>query len=245
MSAEHHSVYDLIHLDHSYHYAAAAGLSAIILGFAGLAIRSKANSKLEVDDVLPDGRWTFFNTMVEFLAYFRKLLQDMIGHDGEKYLPIVFGTFLLILTNNLSGFIPGLISPSENLINNLSMALFVFLAYQFFGLKEHGLHYFKQFTGGLPPKGYGMGVSIVLSLVAVMVFFIEVIGHIVRPFSLSLRLWGTVTGDHALLSVATGVMPLVLPMLAMTLGLLVSVVQALVFSLLSTVYIKLAVSHDH
>ena len=143
------------------------------------------------------------------------------------------------------GLIPGWPPATESLYTIVPMALVVFLYYQFLGVREHGVGYLKQFTGGLPPSGLNPFLTIFLAGVAGLVFVIELIGHIFRPASLSLRLFGNMTGDHTLLSTTLTLAPIGAPMFAMMLGLLVSTIQALVFSLLTSVYIKLAVSHDH
>lgn len=238
-----HTVYDLLNVPHGYeHVAAAAITGAAVIGI-GLVVRAKLRD--EEKNILPEPKWNLLNSAVEIVKVFRGLLHGMIGHGSDRYLPLIVSTFLFILMSNLSGMVPGFLPSTENINNNFAMAVFVFVAYQFFGLREHGVSYFKQFTGGLPGSGYGAVMTLILSLIASLIFLIELIGHIVRPFSLSLRLWGTISGDHALVGVLNGLVPLFIPILALGLGLLVSVVQALVFSLLSTVYIKLAVSHDH
>lgn len=243
------TLYQLASIPESYQAAAAAGVSGSILILGGIVAGNKVRRKLDEGDVLPEAKFSFTNVMVEFVKIFRGLMHNVVGPGAEIYLPIILATFLLVLVNNLSGLVPGLMSPSSNsiqgLLNNAMMAVFIFVAYNYFGFKEHGIKYLAHFTGGLPPKGYGFFITAFLAVVGAMVFLIELVGHIVRPVSLSLRLWGTTTGDHALHSVTVAMIPLIFPLIAMALGLLVSVVQALVFSLLSTVYIKLAVSHDH
>lgn len=229
----------------SYKFVGAAAATAVVLTGVGIVVKVKASARLRNDDVLPDDGFSFLNLASQLVSAFRGLLSSMIGHGSDKYLHLILGTFLFILVNNLAGMFPGLLSPSQNLINNISMAIVIFVVYQFYGIKEHGFGYLKQFTGGLPPKNQNLVMTVILSGIAILIFGIELIGHAVRPVSLSLRLWGTITGDHALHDVMKGILPLFLPMIAMALGLLVSVVQAFVFSLLSTVYIKLAVSHDH
>lgn len=238
-----HSVYDMLGVPHDWISVAGAAVAGAVVIGGGVIVRSKLKNQEE--NLLPAPKFSLFNSAVELVKIFRNLLHGMIGPHADAYLPIVLSTFLFILIANLSGLVPGFLPPTENINNNFAMAIFVFLAYQFFGLKEHGVHYFKQFTGGLPGPGYGLLMTLVLAMIAALIFVIETLGHIVRPFSLSLRLWGTISGDHALVGVLNSLVPLFIPILAMGLGLLVSVVQALVFALLSTVYIKLAVSHDH
>jgi F-type H+-transporting ATPase subunit a len=108
----------------------------------------------------------------------------------------------------------------------------VFLVYNYFGFKEHGISYLKQFAGP------------VLWLAPLM-FVIELLSHLFRPMSLSIRLFGNMFGDHMVLSIFSGLVPLIVPIIFMILGIVVSLIQAFVFSALSSVYIALAVSHEH
>jgi F-type H+-transporting ATPase subunit a len=107
----------------------------------------------------------------------------------------------------------------------------VFVLTHVYGVKEHGLAYFKHF----------LGPSIWL---APLMLPIELISHIARPVSLSMRLMGNIVGDHKLVGVFFGILPFVLPVPFMVMGVLVCVVQAVVFSLLTTVYISQAVAHE-
>jgi F-type H+-transporting ATPase subunit a len=107
----------------------------------------------------------------------------------------------------------------------------VFVLSHIFGVREHGLKYFKHFLGPI------------WWLIPLMLP-IELISHIARPVSLSMRLMGNIVGDHKLVGVFFGILPFVLPVPFMVMGVLVSVVQAVVFSLLTTVYISQAVAHE-
>jgi F-type H+-transporting ATPase subunit a len=237
------SIYDLASVPSDFKHVAGAAVAGAVIIVVGLLVKRKLSRQHE--DVLPTGRWTLLNSAVEIVKIFRSLVNGMIGPHSEAYVGVIFTTFIFILISNLSGMIPGFLSPTENINNNFAVAIFIFVTYQILGFKEHGFGYLKQFTGGLPTPGFGFVMTLILGVIASLVLVIELIGHVVRPFSLSLRLWGTINGDHQLLYVFSGLIPLFIPILAMCLGLLVSVVQALVFALLSTVYIKLAVSHDH
>ena len=112
-----------------------------------------------------------------------------------------------------------------------SLALTVFVMTHVYGVKEHGLAYFKHFLG---PVWW----------LAWLMLPIELISHIARPVSLSMRLMGNIVGDHKLVLVFFGIFPLLLPLPFMVMGVLVCVVQAVVFSLLTTVYISQAVAHE-
>ena len=133
---------------------------------------------------------------------------------------------------------PGFQPPTANLNTTLALALPVFFATHFFGVKEHGLAYFKHFFGPIL-KWYA------LPLMAIMLL-IEIISHLARPLSLSLRLLGNMYGDHQVFAVFMGLLavPLIYPIPILALGLVVCIVQTLVFCLLSMVYIGLAVAHE-
>ncbi|MBN8553837.1 MAG: F0F1 ATP synthase subunit A [Deltaproteobacteria bacterium] len=243
MSAEHSTVFQLIGVPHHLNHIAGAVTAGVILTAIGLRVRSQLSN---VDKhILPEPKMNFLNCCVALVGAFKNLIDSMIGHGAEKFIPIIATTFLFILFSNFLGLVPGFVPPTDNINTNFAMGLSIFLYYQYLGFKEHGIFYLKQFTGGLPPKGYSFGITAILSLVAALMFAIEVIGHLIRPLSLSLRLWGNINGDHTLVGVFNGIAPLFVPILFMVLGVFVCVVQAFVFSLLSTAYIKLAVSHDH
>jgi F-type H+-transporting ATPase subunit a len=159
----------------------------------------------------------------------------MAGVMGEKaakrYLPLVGTLFIFILFSNLLGLIPGFLPPTETLKTNLALSIAVFLLSHIFGVREHGLKYFKHFLGPI------------WWLIPLMLP-IELISHIARPVSLSMRLMGNIVGDHKLVGVFFGILPFALPVPFMVMGVLVCVVQAVVFSLLTTVYISQAVAHE-
>jgi F-type H+-transporting ATPase subunit a len=140
--------------------------------------------------------------------------------------------FLFVLTCNLTGLIPGFPPPTVSMDTNLGMGFIVFLVYNYAGFKEHGMAYLKHFAG---PVIY----------IAPLFFCIELVSHASRPLSLSLRLVGNIYGDHTLLGIFTGLSYIVFPALLMFFGLLVAVVQSFVFTLLSGIYISMAISHDH
>ena len=159
----------------------------------------------------------------------------MAGVMGEKaakrYLPLVGTLFFFILFSNLLGLIPGFLPPTDTLKTNLALSVSVFLLSHVFGVREHGLKYFKHFLGPI-------------WWLAPLMLPIELISHIARPVSLAMRLLGNIVGDHKLVLVFFGILPFLLPLPFMVMGVLVCVVQAVVFSLLATVYIGQAVAHE-
>ncbi len=235
--------FDMMGVSHHHAHVVGGAVTAVALTGIGLLVRAKASDTEK--NIKPSAGISVVNVACSVVAYIKGIVDSIVGHGHDNLIPFIGSIFLFILLNNISGLFPGWLPATDSLNTNAAIAICVFVFYNTLGLKEHGFHYFKQFTGGLPPPGYGAGITIVLALIAGLVFVIETIGHIFRPLSLSFRLWGNMTGDHILLGTTSGLVPLILPIVAMALGLFVAVVQALVFSLLTTVYIKLAVSHDH
>lgn len=187
--------------------------------------------------VVPDGKFSLKNMFEVIAEFLLDMAREIMGEGAEKYLPFVASIFVFILTSNLLGLIPGFLPPTENMNTNLACAAVVFIATHYFGVREHGFKYVKKFMA--PVAGV---FGIFLSLLFIP---IEVLSNLFRPMSLSIRLFGNINGDHTVLGIFSGLVPVVVPVIFMVLGLLVAVVQAFIFTLLSMVYISLAVSHDH
>ena len=167
--------------------------------------------------------------------------QDILGPHGKAFTPFLGTLFIFIAVMNLMGLVPGFAAPTSNLNVTLSMALVVFVVVQYHGLRQSGFRYFKHFVG--EPVA-----------AAPLMFPLHVISELVRPLTLALRLFGNVRGeDIAILSfitLATSLpvyfrwLPLQFPL--MLLGVLTSLVQALIFTLLTAVYLALASEeHEH
>ena len=127
---------------------------------------------------------------------------------------------------------PGFSPPTSNLNITLGLGLVSFGAYHYFGIREHGGSYVKQFMGPF-------------LVIAPLFFLIEVFSHMFRPLTLGLRLAFNMFADHMVVEIFTGLTYVVIPVLFYLLGALVSVIQAFVFTLLSMIYASLALSHDH
>ncbi len=152
-------------------------------------------------------------------------------HNAARFFPLIGTLWLFILLNNLIGLIPGFVAPTDTLKTNVGIALMVFLLTHYYGVKEHGLSYFKHF----------LGPSLAL---APLMLPIELISHVARPMSLSVRLMGNMMADHKVVMAFFGLVPFLIPIPFMLLGLLVCVVQALVFCTLTMVYIGMAIEHE-
>ena len=172
----------------------------------------------------------------DFIAAFQGLLADFIGPKGPNYLPLVASIFVVILLSNLSGLVPGLMAPTTNLNVTLGCALTVWVYYHYHGFKEQGVvAYLKHFA--VPP---GSPVAM-----APLMLLIELIAHAARVLSLSLRLCGNIFGEELVIVILASLVPFIVPLPMMFLGLLTATLQALIFAILTMVYLGGAVAVEH
>ena len=214
------------------------------------AVKARAGLRLAKDPVVPVSELGSRN-VAELLVQLVVTQSDaIIGPPGRKYVPF-FGTFFLfILLSNLLGLVPGFAPPTGNLNTTLGLALVSFIGYNVIGGREQGMNYLKHFFGpmtSLPGKSIiGKIALLPVLLISVSFFFIlEAFSHGFRPVSLSLRLFGNMMGDHQVIEAFTSLTKLLIPVAFYLMGTLVSVIQAFVFTLLSMIYVALAVSHGH
>ena len=154
---------------------------------------------------------------------------------ARRYLPLVFAIAVFIFFNNACALLPGLAPATDNLNTNVGMALIIFFVSNIAGIREKGfVHYFAEFLGPVR-KWYGLPLMILM-------FPIEIIGQLVRPVTLSIRLMGNMYGDHAVVGVLMTLVAAGVPAVMMCLGALVVVIQTVVFCILSVVYISMAIA---
>ena len=164
------------------------------------------------------------------------MVDDVIGPKGRNYVTLVGTMFIFILFGNLMGLVPGLKSPTSNINVTLGCALTVFVYYQFHGIKEQGIvSYIKHF---MTPPGAPVWI-------APIYFPIEIISHLSRVLSLSVRLFGNIFGEDLVIIILASLVPFVLPLPMMVLGLVTSGLQAYIFAMLTTIYLAGAVVVDH
>jgi F-type H+-transporting ATPase subunit a len=175
------------------------------------------------------GLRNLFETLADTIF---NLMASVMGEkEARRYVPIIGTLFFFILFSNLLALIPGFLPPTDTLKTNLALSALVFLLTHVFGVREHGLKYFKHFLGPWLP-------------LAPLMLPIELISHIARPVSLAMRLLGNIAADHAVVLAFFAIIPFLVPVPFLLMGVFVSVVQAIVFALLSTVYIGQAVAHE-
>lgn len=179
--------------------------------------------------LVPDGMQNFMELV---LVEIRGMVRDTMGPKGMVYFPLIATLALFLLVSNLIGLIPGFAPPTASLNTNAALALGVFLVTHIVGVREHGIKYFKHFMG---PVWW----------LTPLILPIEIIGHLARPLSLSLRLFGNMYGHEIVLMIFFSLVPLLLPIPMMVMGILVAFIQTFVFMLLSMIYIAGALEEAH
>ncbi len=230
--------------DHTF-FALAAVLLLIIFSFSARGALARSQ-----DPTIPAVELGSRNIAELIVQLIVSQSDAIIGKAGRKYVPFYGTFFLFILTGNLMGLLPGFAPPTGNLNTTLGLALVSFIGYNVIGVREQGVSYFKHFVGpmtNLPGSSFFAKLAFVpLLLISVMFFFIlELFSHGFRPVSLSLRLFGNMMGDHEVIGAFIGLTKLVVPVAFYIMGTLVSLIQAFVFTLLSMIYVALAISHGH
>ena len=173
------------------------------------------------------------NILEMIIEGLENFMLDITGPEGKAFFPFVATIFLFILVSNLIGLVPGFYSPTANWNTTLALAICTFLLTHVIGFKFHGIKYFKHFVGP------------VLIMAPIMIP-IELISHFVRVLSLSVRLMGNIFGKEMILGILFALAGLYLaPLPILFLGILVSLIQAVVFMLLSIVYFAGAMEEAH
>ncbi len=183
--------------------------------------------------IVPPANYGLRNLVEMFTEGVLAMMEQVLGpKDARRFLPLVGTLAFFIFLNNIMALIPGFVPPTSTLKTNFAIAGMVFLLTHYYGVREHGLAYFKHFLGP------------VLWL-SPMLLPIELVSHFARPISLSLRLLGNIAADHKVVATFFALIPILVPVPFLLLGTLVCIVQTLVFCILTMVYIQGAVAHEH
>ncbi len=182
--------------------------------------------------IVPPAKFTLRNLFEMFTDGVLSVATGVMGEkNAKRFLPLIGTLAFFIFFSNCLALLPGFAPPTATLKTNLALALTVFFLTHAFGVKEHGLAYFKHFLGPV-------------IWLAPLMLPIELVSHIARPLSLSLRLLGNIAADHKVVSAFFALVPLLVPVPFLILGVMVCIVQTLVFCLLTMVYIQGAVAHE-
>lgn len=163
----------------------------------------------------------------------RNLMREVIGKESGRFVPIIGTLALYILTGNLLGLIPGFLSPTSNYNITAGCAICVFIYYNYQGFRKQGfLGYLKHFAG---PVWW----------LAPFLFVVELISHLARPVSLSIRLFGNIFAEELIIKSLNDIFPFLASILVMFLALFAGTIQSFIFILLTMVYISGAVEEAH
>ncbi len=166
------------------------------------------------------------------IGSFDNLIADIIGEEGQKFLPVIGTVGIFIFSCNMIGLFPGFMSPTSKINTTFGCALVIFLYYHFQGMKAQGvLKYLRHFVGPIPA-------------LAPLLIPIEVISHFSRAVSLSMRLFGNIFAEDVLILIVGAILPFILPLPFMAVAIFTAVIQSFVFVLLSCIYIGGAVVHE-
>ncbi|CAK7068780.1 MAG: ATP synthase subunit a [Desulfovibrio sp.] len=172
------------------------------------------------------------NVLETLIDGLEQLTLNTIGDEGRRFVPMLCGIFFFILSLNVAGLVPGFDAPTANINTTIAFALFVFVYYNYLGIRRWGPGYIKHFMG---PK----------AILVPLMLPIELISHIARPVSLSLRLFGNIRGEEIVLVLFFMLLPVISTIPVYFLFLLAKVLQAFIFFMLTMIYIKGALDHAH
>jgi|Deesub1362A_J573_1020465.scaffolds.fasta_scaffold00270_36 F-type H+-transporting ATPase subunit a len=210
------------------HHITYTWLLMLILLIVGIVVRPRLQ-------MVPGKFQVILETVVGGIYDF---FHDVLGHETRRFYPLIATLGIYIFLCNVMSLIPLFDSPTNVLNTTLAMAILVFVYYNYVGIKKHGFGYIKHFLGPIP-------------WLAPLFLVVEIISHFSRMLSLSFRLFGNIRGKDILLGVlfflvvlSKGILFLV-PLPIFVLGLFVSFIQALIFALLSAMYLAGAVEEEH
>lgn len=189
----------------------------------------------------------------------KDLVDDIVGHGGERYLPLLGTVGMFILLCNLLALIPGFMSPTAEVTVPLACSVVVFLYYNRIGIGKHGLgKYLKTLLGPFKFFSPYMPVSLILLLV-------ETVSHFARMLSLTVRLWANMMVSELIymtflaltmglfvftahwnpVGYITGIVPVGIPLALILFHVFEAILQAFIFTILSVIYLGLAVAEEH
>jgi F-type H+-transporting ATPase subunit a len=208
-------------------YLVFCALITLIVGTVGVMVRSR----LSVDN--PGKLQIVLEDLTTFIV---SQLESAIGEGkGRKFIALCGGVFVFILLANLMGQVPGLGAPTGNVNVPFGCAITVWLYYHWQGIKAQGIgSYLLHFA--FPP-----GIP---KLLAPLMLPIEIISHLSRVLSLTLRLFGNIFGEHLVVLIIASIVPLIAPLPIQVLGLIVGPLQAFIFMILTAIYLGAAVAVD-
>jgi F-type H+-transporting ATPase subunit a len=221
----------------------AAILAGILMLAAGLLIRRRI--AVEHGGLVPDEGVTIRNCFEVVIEALANLAHDRIGDDWRKFFPIVGTMFVFILFSNLIGLLPGVEGATSDANTTWAWAFISWIVYTWVGVAKHKQKYLIKFMGPSFFEKQLFGRTVHFRLLAPIIFVIELPLDLARILTLAVRLLANMFADHTVIAVWISLVPIGVPAIFMGLGLIVSFLQAFIFSLLTMIYIGLALEEPH
>lgn len=221
----------------------AAILAGLVIMGIGMLVRRRVAA--EGGGLLPDEGVTVRNVLEVIVEALADLARDRIGDDWRKFFPIVGTMFLFILISNLLGLLPGIEGATSDANTTWAWAVISWVVYTWVGIAKHKQKYIVKFLGPSFFEKEMFGRTVHFRLLAPIIFAIELPLDIARILTLAVRLLANMFADHTVIAVWIGLIPIGIPAIFMGLGLIVSFLQAFIFSLLTMIYIGLALEEPH
>ena len=217
--------------------------AAVLLLFAGLSVKRAVTG--EQGGILPEEGVSIRNVVEVVIESLGDLGETTIGPEWRRYFPVVGSIFFFVLVSNVMSLFPGMLGSTSDVNVTFAWAIISFLVYNYVGIKQHSWKYIYQFMG---PSIMNMeigGKHYHVRLLAPIFLILEIPLHISRILTLGIRLLANMFADHTVVLVWLSLIPIAVPAVFMGLGLLVSVLQAFVFALLTMIYIGQALEEPH
>jgi F-type H+-transporting ATPase subunit a len=209
----------------------AVTLGAVLLMATGVLLKRQIAAASHAG-VLPDEGVTLRNVLELIVGGIADLAEQNMGPEYRRWFPLVGTIFFFILVSNIMGLVPGIGGSTSFVETTTAWALISVAVSEFVGIQRHGAHYVKHFLGPI-------------LWLAPVFFILEVPLHLARVLTLSVRLLANMFADHTIVGVWVMLVPIGIPALFMGLGLVVAILQAFVFALLTMIYIGTALQEAH
>jgi F-type H+-transporting ATPase subunit a len=214
-----------------------------LLVLAGVLVRRRLAAAQ--GGIVPDAGVTLRNVVEVIVESLASLARDTMGPEWRTWFPFPASIFFFVLVSNLLGLLPWVGGATTDVNTTTAWAIISYLLFNYVGIRQHGWKYIIKYMGPSFADVHLAGKHIHLRLLAPLFLVLEIPLDMARIVTLSVRLLANMFADHAVVGVFLGLLPVGVPAIFLGLGTLVSVLQAFVFSLLTMIYINLALQEAH
>jgi F-type H+-transporting ATPase subunit a len=195
--------------------------------------------------IVPDEGFSFRNILEVMVEALAGICEERLGNEWRKYFPVVATIFFFILAGNLLGLLPGVGGPTANANTTWAWAVIAWLVYTAVGIMKHKHNYLVKFMGPSFFEREMFGRKVHFRLLMPIFLILEIPLDLARIGTLAVRLLANMYADHLVIAIWLTLVPVGIPAIFMGLGLVISVLQAFIFALLTMIYIGLALDEPH